>query len=193
MSAGRLFADEATWPAWRTASCEVQALTGDEALLARRSQVLDALTEPQSLDAGSPTAHLTVSAYVVDTGGRVLLIRHPVFGVWQPPGGHVEPSDGSLIAAAVREAREETGVDELLPCRVVDVETYRRSCPRNGASHHDVRFLLRTPRQTYRDVISGESDGCLTAWFPVKGLIGLVSNDVLRTVALSLAELDRLR
>lgn len=58
--------------------------------------------------------HVTVTAYVV-CEGRTLLHRHRKLGMWLPPGGHVEPNEDP-VQAALREAREETGLTvELLP------------------------------------------------------------------------------
>lgn len=51
--------------------------------------------------------YLTVNAVVLE-GPRVLLTKREDFHVWCLPGGHVEPGE-SLLDAAVREAREETG------------------------------------------------------------------------------------
>jgi 8-oxo-dGTP pyrophosphatase MutT (NUDIX family) len=42
--------------------------------------------------------------------GRLLLTQREDFEVWCLPGGHVEPGE-SLAQAAVREAREETGLE----------------------------------------------------------------------------------
>ena len=59
-----------------------------------------------------PGAHFTASAVVVDaTGERTLLVHHRKSGSWFQPGGHFEPEDASAVAAAEREAREETGLD----------------------------------------------------------------------------------
>src|SRR6188474_1130942 len=55
--------------------------------------------------------HFTASAFVLcPERRRVLLIRHPKLARWMQPGGHVEPDDVDLAAAARREASEETGV-----------------------------------------------------------------------------------
>lgn len=50
---------------------------------------------------------------VILRGDRVLLVergRAPAMGLWSFPGGHVEPGETAL-RAALREVREETGLD----------------------------------------------------------------------------------
>ncbi|WP_406403626.1 NUDIX domain-containing protein [Streptomyces sp. NBC_00879] len=42
--------------------------------------------------------------------GRVLHIKHRALNRWLLPGGHLEPDDTSLLAAAQRELTEETGI-----------------------------------------------------------------------------------
>lgn len=63
--------------------------------------------------------------------GRVLLIQREDFEVWALPGGEIEPGE-SLAAAAVREAREETGLEVRLT-RLVGV--YSRPLWRDGGVH----------------------------------------------------------
>lgn len=56
---------------------------------------------------------------VLDGAGRMLAIQKPAFSADYPwsgqiafPGGHVEPGDVSLLAAACRELQEEVGVSD---------------------------------------------------------------------------------
>src|SRR4051794_8624447 len=104
------------------------------------------LREPPSRD--QPGAHFTASALVVDASGEhVALIHHRKIGRWLQPGGHVEPGDASLADGALREAREELGVDVALhptAPRPLDVDVHEFPA-REGAPAHlplDVRFLL---------------------------------------------------
>ncbi|MFI5979158.1 NUDIX domain-containing protein [Streptomyces sp. NPDC051452] len=57
--------------------------------------------------------HVTVGALLVHAGTEILLVQHRAFGILLllQPGGHLEPSDATLLDAALRELAEETGVD----------------------------------------------------------------------------------
>jgi 8-oxo-dGTP pyrophosphatase MutT (NUDIX family) len=75
------------------------------------------------------TRHFTATVYVVDDGATALH-DHPSLGIRLPPGGHVD-RDELPHEAALREAREETGLDPTLLTdhREVASET-SRSIPR---------------------------------------------------------------
>jgi 8-oxo-dGTP pyrophosphatase MutT (NUDIX family) len=101
------------------------------------------------LSRSQPEAHFTASAVVVSPdGARVALIHHGKLHRWLQPGGHVEESDGGELAeAALREAREETGLAVHLhpqAPRPLDVDAHVIPARREDAAHThlDVRFLL---------------------------------------------------
>ena len=104
------------------------------------------LAAPLSRSEGS--AHFTASAFVIDEDARrTCLVEHVKLARRLQPGGHVERTDISLEAAAVREAREETALDlELHPVapRPFDVDVHRiPEQPEEPAHFHlDVRYLL---------------------------------------------------
>jgi 8-oxo-dGTP pyrophosphatase MutT (NUDIX family) len=52
---------------------------------------------------------LCVTTYIVDNE-KVLLLFHKKLQKWLPPGGHIDPNE-TPQEAAVREAKEETGLD----------------------------------------------------------------------------------
>jgi 8-oxo-dGTP pyrophosphatase MutT (NUDIX family) len=109
------------------------------------------------------SAHFTASAFVVDDdGARACLVTHVKLGRLLQPGGHIEESDASVEAAALREAREETDLTlELHPVapRPFDLDVHEiPERPGEPAHFHlDVRYLL---------VGHGEPcDGA--AWYPL--------------------------
>lgn len=69
-----------------------------------------------SVDSSPPgrVRHFTATGYVVDVAQtRILLVLHRELGLWLAPGGHLE-ADELPHEAAVREVREETGIDARL-------------------------------------------------------------------------------
>jgi 8-oxo-dGTP pyrophosphatase MutT (NUDIX family) len=95
-----------------------------------------------------PLAHFTASALVVDDAcKRVCLVAHAKLGRLLQPGGHVEDTDSSVEAAAMREAQEETGLELAFhptAPRPFDLDVHeipaRGDEPRHW--HLDVRYLL---------------------------------------------------
>jgi 8-oxo-dGTP pyrophosphatase MutT (NUDIX family) len=53
--------------------------------------------------------HFTVTAYVIQEK-KVLLLLHPKYQKWLPPGGHLEPGE-TPPEGVIREVKEETGLD----------------------------------------------------------------------------------
>jgi 8-oxo-dGTP pyrophosphatase MutT (NUDIX family) len=115
------------------------------------------------LSRGQERAHFTASAFVVDAAHqRACLVEHAKLDRLLQPGGHVEESDTSLEAAALREAREETELElELHPIapRPFDLDIHLiPERPGEPAHYHlDVRYLL-----------VGRGEPCAgAAWYPL--------------------------
>lgn len=114
--------------------------------------------------------HITASALVLDaTGTEVLLTLHPRVGVWLQLGGHCEETDETLAGAALREAREESGIDDLVIAPVpLHVDVHPITCSLGVPTRHfDVRFLVTAPAGA-RAVRSEESLDL--RWWPVHDL-----------------------
>lgn len=109
--------------------------------------------------------HFTASAFVLSPEEqRVLLILHGKLGLWLQPGGHIESSDDSYVCAALREVREETGVEAvsiLAPLFDVDVHSIPAIGPHPSHLHHDLRVLLRA----HSDHIVAGDDAVRARWF----------------------------
>lgn len=116
-------------------------------------------------------AHLTAGTLVLSADGdEVLLNLHRKARRWFAFGGHLEPGDGTLRDAALREAREESGVDglDLHPEPVhLDEHVVGFCDPRGDVHHLDVRFAARAPAGV-RHAASEES--LQVRWWPVSAL-----------------------
>ncbi|WNV90613.1 NUDIX hydrolase [Umezawaea sp. Da 62-37] len=120
--------------------------------------------------------HITASALVLDaTGERTLLTLHPRVGRWLQLGGHCEPTDETLLGAALREATEESGIRGLrIETQPIHVDVHPITCSLGVPTRHfDVRFLVRAPVGA-QPVRSAESVDL--QWWPLDSLPGNVDD-----------------
>jgi 8-oxo-dGTP pyrophosphatase MutT (NUDIX family) len=165
--------------------------TSLEADLARKRtlELLDA--GPAAMTREHRSGHVTASALVVDDDGRVLLCLHGRLKLWMQLGGHCEPGDATLAAAALREATEESGIAaaalRLDPDPIdVDVHEVRCGTPVGPSVHYDVRFLIRCPAGS-TERISDES--AALAWFDPRDLPSPLASATARQIPPALARL----
>ena len=102
--------------------------------------------EPECLLRTCAPGHLTGSAWIVDAArGRTLLTHHLKLEKWLQLGGHAD-GDGDLLAVALREGTEESGLTKLraVSTEIFDVDRHwipaRKTEPAHW--HYDLRFMI---------------------------------------------------
>jgi 8-oxo-dGTP pyrophosphatase MutT (NUDIX family) len=133
--------------------------------------------------------HITSSAWIVSRESRaVLLTHHRKLGRWLQLGGHTD-GDADVLASALREAEEESGLKGFAPLRheggpeIFDIDVH--AIPAHGDEpahlHHDIRFLLEVSERQPIDHQQRESKE--VRWFPVEQLEAVLSEESLARMA----------
>jgi 8-oxo-dGTP pyrophosphatase MutT (NUDIX family) len=145
----------------------------------------------------SSPVHVTGSAIVVHPdSGRVLLRWHDRMQGWLQMGGHGDPGETDPFAIALREAREETGLDDLAawpdPASPALVHVVIVPVPVGRGEpeheHADLRYLLATDRP---DQATPESPSAALRWLTIDDALalgGVVGEDNLRITLVRVAE-----
>ncbi len=134
----------------------------DEKDRAQRERILAFLeSTPNCFERSHTAGHITGSAWVVDkTGERVLLTHHKKLNRWLQLGGHAD-GDADVQAVALREAREESGLENLRPIspEIFDLDVHRiPERPGEPAHYHyDIRFAFQTTGEE-KFTVSDESN-----------------------------------
>ncbi|MGH9801735.1 MAG: NUDIX hydrolase, partial [Blastocatellia bacterium] len=137
--------------------------------------------------------HLTGSAWVMsEDRTHALLTYHGKFNCWVQLGGHVE-GDADMLSAALREAREESGLENVTPLsdQIFDVDVHAIPAnPKEPAHfHYDIRFLFEADR-TAPLIVSSESKDL--AWVEIEKIAELTAEEsVLRMVRKTVRNRER--
>ncbi|GAB20858.1 hypothetical protein GOEFS_132_00890 [Gordonia effusa NBRC 100432] len=175
-TSGRLLAQSAVnlLSEWSTSDVEQDSL--------RHTYLAFVAANPDACLRRSPSGHLTASALVLDAQGtHTLLTLHPRIGRWVQLGGHMEPADPSVDAAALREATEESGLSGLRLAgsprtgrpSIARLHTHPITCSLGVPTRHlDVQFCAVAQRDSSGElpqpIRSDESVDL--AWWPVDAL-----------------------
>ncbi|MFI2505862.1 NUDIX hydrolase [Streptomyces sp. NPDC018972] len=157
----------------------VLVLKGYEDQSELRQTYLDHLAaHPDGMWKACTDGHITASGLVIDPErGRVLLTLHRKLRMWLQMGGHCEPGDVSLAAAALREATEESGIAGLALVAGGPVRLDRHHTP--CAWHLDVQYAALAPA----DAVEAISDESLDLrWFPYDEVADVADTSVTRLV-----------
>ncbi|MFI9628236.1 NUDIX domain-containing protein [Streptomyces sp. NPDC052042] len=155
-----------------------------------RHVYLDHLAQhPDGVWKACGAGHLTASALVVDPArGRVLLTLHRKLRMWLQMGGHCEPQDGTLAAAALREATEESGISglTLLPGGPVALDRHRIPAPCHW--HLDVQYAALAPLDATEQISDESLD---LRWFTYDEVPSVADDSVVRLLTRVRAALEQ--
>jgi 8-oxo-dGTP pyrophosphatase MutT (NUDIX family) len=114
--------------------------------------------------------HATASTLVLDdTGNQVLLTLHPRLGRWVQLGGHCEDADDDIVAAALREATEESGVAGLrIDPNLIAIHVHPVTCSLGVPTRHlDLQFVAHAPAGSQ---ITCSDESADLRWWPADAL-----------------------
>ena len=116
-------------------------------------------------------AHMTASAWVVNPQrSKVLMVYHRLYDSWSWAGGHADGEE-DLLAVALREVREETGLQRLHPVtediyslEVLTVDGHEKHGKYVPSHLHlNLTYLLEAEENQPLRVCEAENSG--VAWF----------------------------
>ena len=134
-----------------------------------------------------PTEYQHSSGGLVVRAGQVLLIATGAGRRWQLPKGHIEPGE-SIEQAAVREVREETGVDGRIRATLPSIDYFFVDKEGRRVRKHVDYFLL--------DYVAGDEHGFDphevddARWFDWQEALARLSHANERRVAEKAHEID---
>lgn len=90
--------------------------------------------------------HFTSSAFLLNKDKtHVCLMHHAKLNKWMQLGGHCD-GDSDVLSVAIKEAREESGIENIKPIKSdifdIDIHLIPPSSKDDAHYHFDIRFLL---------------------------------------------------
>ncbi len=139
-------------------------------------------TFEDTLTRNNEFGHFTASAWVVNKERtKVLMIYHNIYKSWAWTGGHAD-GESDLLSVAVREVKEETGVenvkvldDDIFSLEIVCVNGHiKRGKYVSSHVHLNVTYLLEVDENETLRIKEDENSG--VKWVPI-GEVEVASNE----------------
>ncbi|MBR4110353.1 MAG: NUDIX hydrolase [Clostridia bacterium] len=127
-----------------------------------------------SLTRENKYGHFTSSAWVVNKERtKVLMIYHNIYNSWAWPGGHADGEE-DLLAVAIREVEEETGVkkvkvvtEDIFSLEIITVDGHvKRGEYVPSHTHLNAAFLLEVDESEVLKIKEDENSG--VKWIPLE-------------------------
>ena len=137
-------------------------------------RLLTSENEPDVFTRENEVAHFTASAWLVNKEHtKVLMIYHNLYDSWAWTGGHAD-GECDLLAVAIKEAKEETGVETIVPVseEIYSIETLpvsghmKRGRYVPSHLHLNVTYLLEADEAEVLRVKPDENSG--VKWFSLE-------------------------
>ena len=119
-------------------------------------------------------AHMTASSWIVNPERtKTLMVYHNLYDSWSWTGGHAD-GETDLLSVALREAREETGIEHVRPLspeifslEVLTVDGHeKRGEYVSSHLHMNVTYLLEAEESDTLHICREENSG--VAWFTLE-------------------------
>ncbi|WP_167958582.1 NUDIX hydrolase [Anaerosporobacter faecicola] len=128
-------------------------------------------------------AHFTSSSWIVNSSHtKVLMIYHNIYDSWSWTGGHAD-GDQDLLHVAIKEAKEETGIQHIVPISN-DIFSLEALCVNGHVKrgkyvsshiHINVTYLLEAEESDMLAIKEDENSG--VKWFPIEEVIAAVNEE----------------
>jgi len=129
---------------------------------------------PDAFERSNMCAHMTASAWVINPEAtKVLMVYHKLYDSWSWTGGHAD-GERDMLALAIREVQEETGVQNVRPVtediyslEVLTVDGHvKRGEYVSSHLHMNVTYLLMADERETLHICEDENSG--VAWFSLE-------------------------
>lgn len=141
--------------------------------------------------------HFSSSGFITNkTRDKILLIHHNIYKSWGWTGGHMD-GDDDFVAVALKEAQEETGINDfsfvttdIASLDILEVPGHFKNGKYVSAHVHlSLAYLLEADEDDAVFVKEDENSG--VAWFPIDKVLDACSEEHMKPVYQKL--LDRLK
>lgn len=141
-------------------------------------------------------AHFTASAWVWNKEHtKVLMVYHNIYKSWSWTGGHAD-GEADLLAVAIREVQEETGLKKVNPIKedifsleIITVEGHvKRGAFVSSHLHINLTYLLEADEKENLEVKADENSG--VKWFLAEEVVAASNEPKMREIYEKLMKLS---